>query len=252
MDTLNFYDCNCSIGMRGVLNPGSFYTVEELERKMKHYGIGKALVYHSMAKEYNPGVGNKLLLEEIKDHPALTPVWVVMHHHTQEFPEPGELIRDMRKYGIKAVRMFPGQWEQNFSIADWNCKELFTVLQEYRIPVMIGLDSIGWNDFYDLLNNYPELNVIITEADYRIDRNLYSMLRKFDNLYIEIMGYKAHSGIEEICKKFGAHRLIFGSGMPVFSGAAVVCMVNYARISEEEKKLIAGGNLEKLLGGVRI
>lgn len=251
MDTLNFYDCNCSIGMRGILNPGSFYKVEELERKMKHYGIGKALVYHSMAKEYSPSVGNRLLLEEIKNHPALSPVWVVMHHHTQEFLKPDELIRAMTEYGIKAVRMFPGQYEQNFSIAKWNCDELFTILQEYHIPVMIGLDSIEWNDLYNLLSNYPKLNLIIIEADYRIDRNLYSMLKKFDNLHIEIMGYKVHSGIEEICKNFGANRLIFGSGMPVFSGSAV-CMVNYARISEEEKRLISSGNLEKLLGGVRL
>ncbi len=251
MDALNFFDCNCSIGMRGVVHPGSFYTVEELERKMKHYGIGKALVYHSMAKEYNPVVGNKLLLEEIKAHPSLYPVWVVMHHHTQEFPGPDELIRDMRNHGIKAVRMFPGQWEQNFSVAQWNCGELFAALEEYRVPVMIGLDSIGWNGFYELLGSYPQLNILMTEADYRIDRNLYAMLEKFDNLFIEIMGYKVHSGIEEICKRFGAHRLIFGSGMPVFSGAAV-CMVTYARISEEEKKLIAGENLEKLTGGVRL
>ena len=251
MDILNFYDCNCSIGMRGILNPGSFYKVEELERKMKYYGIGKALVYHSMAKEYSPSVGNRLLMEEIKDHPVLSPVWVVMPHHTQEFFTPDELIRKMRESGIKAVRMFPGQWEQNYSLAKWNCEELFTVLQEYHIPVMIGLDSIGWNELYELLSSYPKLNLIITESDYRMDRNLYPLLEKFDKLFIEIMGYKVHSGIEQICKRFGAHRLIFGSGMPVFSGASI-SMVTYARISDDEKKLIAGGNLEKLLGGVRL
>ena len=234
-----------------MVNPGSFYTVEALERKMLHYGIGKALVYHSMAKEYSPVLGNELLLEEIKGHPSLYPVWVVMHHHTQEFPEPDALIRGMRASGVKAVRMFPGQWEQNFSLAEWNCRELFTVLQEYRIPVMLGLDSTDWDGFYDLLSSYPQLNVIMTEADYRIDRNLYSLLKKFDNLFIEIMGYKVHNGIEEICRRFGAHRLIFGSGMPVYSGA-VVCMVTYARISGEEKKQIASGNLEKLTGGVRL
>ena len=249
MDTLRFFDCNCCIGRRGIVNPGSFYTADELERKMQHYGIGKALVYHSLAKEYSPVMGNELLQEEIKGHPSLYPVFVVMHHHTQEFPRPDELIRSMRASGVKAVRMFPGQGEQNYSLAQWNCGELFTVLQEYRIPVMLGLDSTDWNGFYDLLSSYPRLNVIMTQADYRIDRNLYSILDKFDNLFIEIMGYKVHSGIEEICRRFGAHRLIFGSGMPVYSGAAV-CMVTYARISAEEKMQIASGNLERLTGGV--
>ena len=251
MEPLNFFDCNCSFGKRGVVNPGSFYTVEELERKMKYYGIEKALVYHAMAKEYNPGIGNKLLLEEIKDHPGLFPVWVVMHHHTGEFFSPKELLMNMREYGIKAVRMFPGEGEQNFSIAKWNCDELFLLLEEYQVPVMIGLDSTNWNELHELLQNYPKLKLILMEADYRIDRNLYALLEKHENLHMEIMGYKVHSGIEEICKRFGAERLVFGSGMPVLSGASV-CMVNYARISEVEKKLIAYGNLEKLLGGVLI
>jgi hypothetical protein len=40
--------------------------------------------------------------------------------------------------------------------------------------------------------------------------------------------------------------------MPLFSGSAAVGMVNYARVSDEEKRLIAAVNLERLIGGVSL
>ena len=77
------------------------------------------------------------------------------------------------------------------------------------------------------------------------------ILKKHKNLYLETFGFKAQDGIEEVCKVFGAERLIFGSGMPESSGAAAVTMITYANISFEEKQMIASENLEKLLGGVK-
>jgi len=88
-------------------------------------------------------------------------------------------------------------------------------------------------------------------VNYRVDRSLFALVKKFDNLYVETFGYKQHHGIEEFCKRFGAHRMVFGSGMPAYSGGAAVAMINYARISDEEKRMIAYENLEKILGGVR-
>lgn len=252
MESLTFFDCNCQFGRRGIVHPGSFYSVEDLVAKMDAYGIGKAMVYHSMAREYHPRVGNEMLTEGIKKHPQLYPVWVLMPHHTMEFPEPQDLARQMKAHGVKAVRMFPGDWEQNYSLSEWNCGALLEMLEQFRIPLMIGLDQLGWDRVHELCTNHPDLRLILTELDYRIDRNVYPLLKKFPHLYLETIGYKVHNGIEEICRSFGAGRLIFGSNMPVISGAAAVSMVSYACISEEEKRLIACENLEQLLGGVRL
>lgn len=252
MEESCFFDCNCSFGMRGILNPGSFYKVEDLLSRMSRYGIKRALVYHSMAREYNPSTGNQMLVDEIGKHSSLIPVWAVMHHHTGEFPEPERLIRNMRDQGIRAVTMFPAMTDHGFSMEEWNCGELLYILEKHRIPLFMGLDQITWNELHDLLGHHPELPVIITNVSYRINRNLYALLKKFNNLHIETNGYKVHYGIEEICKVFGAHRLIFGSGMPVFSGASAVSLVNYARVGEKEKRMIAFENLDNLLKGVRL
>lgn len=244
---LEFFDCDCSFGKRSVINHGSFYKLEELLERMKLYGIGKALVYHSMAREYDPMVGNGILLQELGEGLPLYPVWVVMHHHTEEFPKPDELILQMKKYNIRAVRMFPGNSDHVYSIAGWNCGELFSMLEANRIPLLIGMDQLTWNDLHTLCSEFPRLVVILSGVGYGSDRNLYALLKKFENLHIETIGYKTHNGIEEICRVFGAHRLIFGSGMPLFSGGSAVSMINYARISEAEKRMIAAENLERLL-----
>jgi predicted TIM-barrel fold metal-dependent hydrolase len=64
---------------------------------------------------------------------------------------------------------------------------------------------------------------------------------------IEISGYQPHRAIEEIAQRFGARRLLFGSGLPVFEPGSAVAMVTYAELPQDQKQMIAGGNLESLL-----
>lgn len=253
MEPLSYFDCNCSFGMRGIVYPGSFYKLEDLLKNMENYGIKRALVYHSMAREYNPVVGNGMLMEEIKQYPSLYPVWAVMHHHTGEFPEPGELRKQLKANNIRAVRVFSAMADQGFGLSEWNCGELFSMLEECKVPLLLGFEQMaGWNELHEICSNHPGLKIIFTGVNYRIDRNAYALLEKFENLYVETSGYKGFEGIPEICRKFGAHRLVFGSAMPVLSGAAAVSMVNYADISEKEKRMIAYENLDNLLGGVQL
>jgi len=250
-EALNFLDCNCSFGRRSIVEPGSFYKIEDLVHKMEYYGIKRALVYHAMAQEYSPLVGNSMLMEEIKGYGQLIPVWAVMHHHTEEFYEPDVLKDRLRENGIRAVTMFPGRNDQGFSTDEWNCGELFDMLEENSVPLIIGLDQVGIESLLGILKNHPGLKVILKRTGYSLNRNLYGILKKFKNLYIESSGYKVHHNIEVFVRMFGAHRLVFGSGMPFHAGGSAVCNINYARISDEEKNMIAWKNLEGILGGVK-
>jgi len=250
MEEITYFDCNCCFGMRSVIDPGSFYKAEDLKKRMEHYGIAKALVYHSLAREYSPLAGNNMLMEAIRQYTEFYPMWVVMHHHTNEFYTPEELKEKLRVNNVRAVRMFPGIHEQAYSTEKWNCGELFSMLESCRIPLFLGMNQLGLNDLARICTEYPGLVIILTDLSYSIDRNLYGLLGSFGNLKIEISGYKVHNGIEEICGRFGAERIIFGSKMPEFSGGSAVSVINYARISQKEKQMIAHENIEKLLEGV--
>ena len=247
----SFFDSNCVIGMRsvrrsGVAGEAEFYSLESLLAEMDYAGVGDALVYHSLAKEYVPMLGNRQLMDEISGHERLHPCWVVMPHGTGEMPRPEALVNEMIERGVKAARLFPS--DHLFSLADWCSGELLTQLEKRGIVVIIQIDQIGWDGLYSLCSRYPDLCVIITNLSYRINRYLYPLLEKFRNVYVETSGYQIHKGMETLCAKFGADRVIFGTRMPFFTPGPAVNMINYSLISTEEKEMIAGGNLGRLLG----
>lgn len=250
---IRFYDCEAAFGRRRTVLPGSFWSKEDLLVQMQQCGISRALVRHSVAAELDPMAGNQMLMEEIADTPCLTPLWTVQPHHTGEFWEPKELLDKMKANGVAAVTMFGGT-EQNFVTFEWNCGELFDALEDARVPLFVGLGQItgGYNGVYELLKKHPKLPVVLNGVGYRDGRNLYPLLASFSNLHISSCGWKAQAGIEDVCEKFGAERILFGSNLPIQSGGAAVAMVMYAAISEEEKQMIASGNLERLLGGVKL
>lgn len=266
MITLNFFDCNCMIGRRSLRQPREFDTAEELAKEMAYYGISKALVYHSLAKEYFPPIGNERLLNEIKDFRQLHPCWVLLPHHCEEMVEPAVLIEEMLEKRIRAARLFPspsypGQHSQYFSfkdhryeLAQFTCGDILNVLEKYKIPLFLDLQPvpmeplISWEKIYEICYRYSDLPLVLTYVRQRDNRNLYPLLEKFDNLHIDLSLYTAHHGIEEICHRFGADRLLFGSGMPLYTPGGALTSIMYSSISEKERQMIAGDNLRKLLG----
>ena len=247
---MEFFDSNCCIGRARIKFHDSFHSVDGLTERMGRYGIERALVYHVVAREHHPATGNAQLLEEIEGRPQLLPAWVVLPHHTGEFPEPEVLIREMAENGVRAVRMFPAVGEQNFSVAEWSCGPLLSALERHRVPLFLGLDQISWDELYNLCRSHPDLNLVATDLNYRMDRRLYPLLAGFPRLFIESSNYKVHRGLEHLCQTFGAGRIIFGTAMPVLAGAGAATTIRYADLSDPDKAAIATGNLTALLEGV--
>lgn len=248
--SLRFFDSNCSIGMRSVPIRGSFCDVKTLLKRMEICKIEDAMVYHNLAEEYHPKKGNEALMEAIKGYGNLHPVWVVMPNDAGEFYDPDELISLLRKNNVKMVRVFPSKGSHNYSLFLRGSQTLLKALDEHRIPLMIGMDQISYEEISNIASIYNNIPLILTNTGYRADRYLYPLLESFGNIYVETSSYKVHFGIEALCKKFGAERLIFGSGLPLYSAGSAVTMITHLLLPDEDKIKIAGGNLRRLLGGV--
>lgn len=252
MSKLSFFDCNCMVGRYSKPEPGSLFTAEEIEEELEYCGVDEALVFHALAKEYSPSIGNARLIGEIEGKKIFHPCWVLLPHHTGEMPKPTKILEEMARNGVKAARVFPAVSVQNFSTDEWTCGELFDAMEGRRIPLFLDLDQTDWRTIHDICDRRRDLPLVITNVNYRINRKLYPLLENFDNLYVEISGYQGHRMIEDTCRLFGAGRLLFGSRMPFFTPAPSVMMVRYANISDDERRMIAGENLRRMLSEVRL
>ena len=247
MKKTELFDCEASFGISGYKRETTPVTKEEMLSKFDRYGIDFALMRYEYANSGNARLGNLELCEVIKGDSRLFPVWYVIPHHTGEFPPPAQLVDLMRKNDVRMVSMPAGNW----MLTEWSCGELLSALEKHKIPLLLPLSRAGdFNAVHNILRAHKELRVILTGVSYTTMRDVYPLLSIFPNLYISTSLYRGFEGIEDTVERFGAGRLVFGSGMPNVSGASSVALLTYARISDEDKALIGSGNIKRLLSEV--
>ena len=244
---LGFFDSNCSVGRRDAPPRCSMRTVNELKNSMDVCNITRVLAYDVAGLEFHPTVGNQEICALARREERIYPMWLAMPNYTGEFMDPEELLNEMEKNGVRAVKLFPKYNSNTFSLSEWNSGELLSALEGVGVPVFIDLDQTDWDTIYSICKRYPGLNVVVTDVYYRYARYFYPLLKRLDNLYIETSRLKFYLSIEDICHKIGAEKLIFGTGMGIFDPGPAAAMILYAEISDTEKEMIASKNLERLL-----
>ena len=211
---MRFFDANCCLGKLSVPLPGFFSTAKELDQERRRAGIDQALVYHATAKESGPTAGNRKLLEELEGFPDLHPCWCLLPHHTGEMPPGKELVAEMIEEGVWAARIFPRT--HNWSLSEWCSRDLLAALEEAALPLFIDLHETSCDEVAALCERHPGLPVVLTAAPFRLSRLVYALLATRPNLYLETSSFQLHGGIEDVCKRFGPGRLVFGTDAPRF------------------------------------
>ena len=178
----------------------------------------------------------------------MLPVWVLLPGAIGDFLSGEPLRVALEDHAIRLVRMYPHPTQHNFSMADWCSGSLFSLLEELQIPLLLDAGQLSWDELKTALENHSRLNVILSGLNYRMERFLYPLLQEHPNLYLETSGLKGFLSIEAICEQFGASRLVFGSGCPVYDCGASIAIVELADVSDTEKQAIAMGNLIRLTG----
>ncbi len=246
-NSLRFFDVNCMIG--NWYWKLEFSCIKSLREHMSRYKIDKAIVFHSLSWQYHPSAGNKKLIEEVSGNAVLYPALVLLPFATDETPIE-TVTKDIEDSGVKMVRVFPR--DHNFRLSDWNCRELLNFLEGIRMPLAVDFDQTTPEDLLEICKNHSALPIVLTNVSRTASRIIYSLFSRANNLSMEISNYFIYGGIEDIVRKFGPERLLFGTQMPFFDPGSAVGSVIYAGISTEAKERIAFGNLDNLVSGVNL
>jgi predicted TIM-barrel fold metal-dependent hydrolase len=254
MKDIIYIDCFASFGKRGPKDKEAAWSKETLLEEMEHCGIHGALVYHSLAREYDPMFGNRMLMNEIKDSPRLFPCWVLLPHHTGEVPPGKKLIKKMLENGVRAAKMYPRV--HHYALNEDTCGELFSALEDAEIPLFIeGGQVYGGEQFIQLTfeeldavcTRHKKLKVVLQGMKWESTRLIYPLMRKHKHLHVEFSNYQLEHAYEIFVQWFGAERILFSTGALEKSPGAAKAYLDYAQISLEDKKKIGGRNLARLL-----
>jgi predicted TIM-barrel fold metal-dependent hydrolase len=220
-------------------------------------GMSEALVYHASAHQYDASFGNEALSKELAFYPRLHPCWVVQPHHTGEMPDAQALVTRMLESGIRAARLFP---RQIGPLRPYVYGPLFAALADRAVPLLLDfelghysthMDSIDWDGLDWALGTYRRLPITLVRPGQAIDRMLLPFMERHENLYVETSYYIGGGALERLGSRFGAERLLFGTGMPLYAPGPAITLLTYSGLDEEAKRLVGGDNLRHLLNQVQ-
>lgn len=243
---ITFFDSNVCVGKRGLKHPLDMWRTEDVLKVMQQCGVAGALVYAGWAKDYSPKYGNERLMSELRKSDRLYGCYTVLPNQPGDFYEPEAMIADFKSKKMVAARMFPRS--HNYIPDERTMGGIYAVLEREGIPLFVDASEIGMPELALVLERHRKLNIILNGFSWSFERMLFPLMDDFPNLYIDFSTLQTNRIIEVMYKKYGADRLLFGSGMPMKSLGAGRAFIDYGEIPLEAKQKIAGGNLSRLTG----
>jgi predicted TIM-barrel fold metal-dependent hydrolase len=255
LDDLELFDTCCTLGSGVFTGVSEWITPENVIAILDRYHIKEALVHDHHARLIYPREhGNTRLLETVKNIERLHPVWVI-DPPKQPGKGPAEnLVGSMLDAGVKAVRF------RMYTIPPcaWIWKDLCTALEKHSLPCFLDFGDVSTRGdvsdtdvtgIREICLGHPGLPFVLSHVmgGLGVHPAIMYLIRRVPNLYIDITGILEYW--RETAKEAGPERVLFATGMPFTEPAILISNIQYAvGFTDEEKKLMAGGNMRRLLG----
>ena len=232
----NVWDVNVRVGPSGP-NGQLGMDAPKLLTEMSRFFIQRAVTAHWTGLEYDANVGNEKLA--VINDKRLIPAWT---------PLPDEKsIEQLVARRPTAVRLMPRNLNHSWTVTPWCAGDLLDYLAQHRIVTLVAREDIEWQSLIDVLENFPQLPIVLLDIGYRFDHYILPLLRRFPSLHFESATYLAYRQLENFVDRSGPDRLLYGSRLPLFTAATSLGVLASAHIDDDARLAIAGGNLRRLL-----
>lgn len=248
---MKFFDANI---LYGIPSSKKIYApvpdCQTLLSKLKEFGIEKAIVHREEQFFNAPAAANKLLADEIRHTDRLWGIWTILPEHCNEIVSPDKILSVMKENRIIGWQFFPAQ---NKYLFHWRVlRRWFELAETNNIPLFIDLKFVPGRDLFDVLDKYPGLTVILRNSCvWPPDRIIRPYMSDFPNAYLELSYYLVPGGIEDLVANGFTERILFSTHFQTSHPGGPMLMLKHAEISEDEKALIASGNLEYILQEIK-
>ena len=241
-----FHDANVAVGRpRNEALFAPIATPADLQAYLSDKGLAGALVWHWAQVDGHPEAANALLEPFRATVSDVTVCWAILPPATDE---QGDLLTRLQAARVSAVRLMPQSHRYLMNRVVWD--GLLDALSERRLPVFLSLEQgCSWEQVHGLLADYPRLTCVLCDiGTWSMDRYTYPLLDRYPNVFLETgMLAITDGGVEGVVRRFGAGRLVFGTGFPRRYAEAAMLQLTHADISPADRAAIASGNLLRLI-----
>jgi hypothetical protein len=196
--------------------------------ELDRLAIDAACVVHSHDLYYDP-----LAAAALGDDPRLVRVPIVV---------PGPLGTAVPT--ARLVRMCPA--EHRFVLAGPHGIETARELAERGIAVLLALEDP--EEIHRLATEVPALRIVLINTGYRALRELADLMDVHPGIRADTATLCGHLQVEWVVRRYGAHRVLFGTGAPLTDDAGPRFQLDHLELPPADVELIAGGNVMELLG----
>lgn len=162
-------------------------------------------------------------------------------------------IQNIMDLGLHGVKLHPDI--QGFKIDDYRCLKIYELCEQAGLPILMHTgdsryDNSNPNRLLPILQIYTNLTVIGAHlGGWSMWEEASKQLAGTPNLYVDCsssMPWLSDEKTVEIIRRYGAHRVLFGTDYPMWSPHSEIDRFLSLPLTDKEKKLILSENAIKL------
>ena len=220
----------------------------EMVQHLKRSGIRRLVFshHHALWGEFR----NAQVRDICSQFPDILRFYVAINPHRPQYIEEDLKRYDEFKPYVVGLKILAGY--HKVVVTDKRYEKAMEFAAERKLPILfhtwIGCPFNGLDPMTELCKRYPTVTFFIGHSfsNWQAAKKLADQT---ENTYFELTSLPGQYGmIEHLVQEVGSKRIIFGTDMPWFDEFQHIGGILSADISDEAKKDILCGNVERLLG----
>lgn len=240
-------DCHCHAGKGDGLT-GPWDTAAPLGRYLRRAaraGIDKTVLMAAFHSDYRRA--NREVASICARHPGRFLAFAFVHA-ARDAGRIGALVDEaLRRHGFRGIKLH----RLDAPIT----REVCEVARAYRLPVLY--DVVGEVSVCELLaGEYPDVAFVIPHLstfreDWKAQLAFIDHLARHPNIHTDTSGVRRFDLLVEALRRAGSGKVLFGSDGPWLHPGLELAKVRALGLPPADERLVLGGNLLRLVAGVR-
>lgn len=195
-------------------------------------------------------LGNDMVMDAIERHPGRFIGYVGTNPNYPEEVVP-ELERCTRQPEMRAIKLHPSLHKYPVNGPNWRPVWEWAKARGWPVLIHTWMEDPYCNPELcaKTADEYPTVDVLFAHVGGPTGTDAcIELAGKRKNVYLDPTGSTNTFGIiERIVQAVGAEKVVHGSDIPFIDAAVGLSKIVYAKIKDQEKELILGGNMRRLL-----